>query len=194
MAQLVLSTLHTTSAADTAERILDAFPPNQQRQIRIQLSMVAQATVARRLMPSIDGGTTPVLEGMVMNTAIRNLIREEKSHQIGSVIAAGDALGMQTMDQGLFKAVKDGIVAKDVALQHANHPEALAHHFEAEGMWELKSIRAAGPSPITRGRACFLSTAHKGTGHSPTRAASDPSLGSYVQDRDSFMPRLRPRA
>lgn len=137
MAQLVLSTLHTTSAADPVERILDAFPPNQQRQIRIQLSMVAQATVARRLVPSIDGGTTPVLEGMVMNTAIRNLIREEKSHQIGSVIAAGDALGMQTMDQGLFKAVKDCIVAKDVALQHANYPEALARHFEAEGMWEF---------------------------------------------------------
>lgn len=137
MAQLVLSTLHTTSAADTVEHILDAFPPNQQRQIRIQLSMVAQATVARRLVPSIDGGTTPVLEGMVMNTAIRNLIREEKSHQIGSVIAAGDALGMQTMDQGLFKAVKDGIVAKDVALQHANHPGALARHFGAEGMWEF---------------------------------------------------------
>lgn len=134
MAQLVLSTLHTTSAADTAERILDAFPPNQQRQIRIQLSMVPQDTVARRLVPSVDGGTTPVLEGMVMNTAIRNLIREEKSHQIGSVIAAGEALGMQTMDQGLFKAVKGGIVAKDVALQHANHPEALARRFEAEGM------------------------------------------------------------
>lgn len=142
MAQLVLSTLHTTSAADTAERILDAFPPNQQRQIRIQLSMVPQDTVARRLVPSVDGGTTPVLEGMVMNTAIRNLIREEKSHQIGSVIAAGDALGMQTMDQGLFKAVKDCIVAKDVALQHANYPEALARHFEAEGMRELKRYQS----------------------------------------------------
>ncbi len=134
LAQLVLSTLHTTSAADTVERILDAFPPNQQRQVRIQLSMVLQATVAQRLVPTIDGGTTPVFEVMVMNTAIRNLIREEKSHQIDSVIAAGGALGMQTMDQALFKAVKDGIVAKDVALQHANHPEALARHFEAEGM------------------------------------------------------------
>lgn len=134
MAQLVLSTLHTTSAADTVERILDAFPPNQQRQVRIQLSMVLQATVAQRLVPTIDGGTTPVFEVMVMNTAIRNLIREEKSHQIDSVIAAGGALGMQTMDQVLFKTVKDGIVAKDVALQHANHPEALTRRFEAEGM------------------------------------------------------------
>lgn len=134
MVQLVLSTLHTTSAADTVGRILDAFPPSQQRQIRIQLSMVLQATVAQRLVPTIDGGTTPVFEIMVMNTAIRNLIREEKSYQIDSVIAAGGAHGMQTMDQALFSTVKQGIVAKDVALQHANHQEALARRFEAEGM------------------------------------------------------------
>ena len=134
MAQLVLSTLHTTSAADTVERILDAFPPSQQRQIRIQLSMVLQATVAQRLVPTIDGSTVPVFEIMVMNTAIRNLIREEKSYQIDSVIAAGGAQGMQTMDQGLFNVVKQGIVDKQVALQHANHQEALARRFEAEGL------------------------------------------------------------
>ena len=134
MAQLVLSTLHTTSAADTVERILDAFPPNQQRQIRIQLSMVLQAIVSQRLVPTVDGGTTPVFEVMLMNTAIRNLIREEKSYQIDSVIAAGGAAGMQTMDQGLFNAVKEGTVAKDVALAHANHPEALERRFSAAGM------------------------------------------------------------
>ena len=134
MAQLVLSTLHTTSASDTVERILDAFPPNQQRQIRIQLSMVLQAIVSQRLVPTVDGGTTPVFEVMLMNTAIRNLIREEKSHQIDSVIAAGGARGMQTMDQALFNTVKQGIVAKDVALQHANHQEALARRFAAEGL------------------------------------------------------------
>ena len=134
MAQLVLSTLHTTSAADTVERILDAFPPSQQRQIRIQLSMVLQATVAQRLVPTIDGSTVPVFEIMVMNTAIRNLIREEKTYQIDSVIAAGGAQGMQTMDQGLFNVVKQGIVDKQVALQHANHQEALARRFEAEGL------------------------------------------------------------
>ena len=75
-----------------------------------------------------------MFEIITMNTAIRNLIREEKSHQIDSVIAAGGAQGMQTMDQGLFNAVRKGIVAKDVALQHANHQEALARRFEAEGM------------------------------------------------------------
>ena len=134
MAQLVLSTLHTTSASDTVERILDSFPPNQQDQIRIQLSMVLQATVSQQLVPTIAGSTIPIFEIMVMNTAIRNLIREEKSYQIDSVIAAGGKSGMQTMDQGLFNATKEGIIAKDVALQHANHQEALARRFDAEGI------------------------------------------------------------
>ena len=134
MTQLVLSTLHTTSSADTIERIIDAFPPSQQRQIRIQLSMVLQATVSQQLVPTIAGGTIPVFEIMMMNTAIRNLIREEKSYQIDSAIASGGADGMQTMDQGLFAAVRDGIVAKEVALQYANHQEALARRFAAEGM------------------------------------------------------------
>ena len=134
MTQLVLSTLHTTSSADTIERIIDAFPPSQQRQIRIQLSMVLQATVSQQLVPTIAGGTIPVFEIMMMNTAIRNLIREEKSYQIDSAIASGGADGMQTMDQGLFAAVRDGVVAKEVALQYANHQEALARRFAAEGM------------------------------------------------------------
>lgn len=134
MAQLVLSTLHTTSASDTVDRIVDAFPPNQQSQIRIQLSMVLQATVSQQLVPTIDGGTIPVFEIMRMNTAIRNLIREEKSYQIDSVIAAGNASGMQTMDQGLFNATKEGIISKEVALQHSNHPEALSYRFDAENI------------------------------------------------------------
>ena len=132
MAQLVLSTLHTTSAHDTVERIVDAFPANQQRQIRIQLSMVLQACVAQQLVPTKDGGTAPVFEIMTMNTAIRNLIREEKAYQIDSVIAAGGKNGMQTMDQGLFNVVKQGVVEKDVALAHANYPEALERRFAAE--------------------------------------------------------------
>ena len=132
MAQFVLSTLHTTSAHDTVERIVDAFPASQQRQIRIQLSMVLQACVAQQLVPTKDGGTVPVFEIMTMNTAIRNLIREEKAYQIDSVIAAGGKSGMQTMDQGLFAVVKQGLVDKDVALAHANYPEALERRFNAE--------------------------------------------------------------
>ena len=132
MTQLVLSTLHTTSAADTIERMIDAFPANQQRQMRIQLSMVLQATVSQQLVPMVDGGTIPVFEIMQMNTAIRNLIREEKAYQIDSVIASNGAVGMQTMDQALFQAVREGKVAKETALQYANHQEALLRRLEAE--------------------------------------------------------------
>ncbi len=131
MAQLVLSTLHTTSAADTVERIVDAFPANQQRQIRTQLSLVLQACVAQQLVPTKAGGVVPVFEIMHMNTAIRNLIREEKSYQIDSVIAANGKAGMQTMDQALADVVKSGLVDKDVALQYANNPESLERRLGA---------------------------------------------------------------
>ena len=134
MAQLVLSTLHTTSAADTVERIVDAFPPSQQRQIRIQLSMVLQATVSQQLVPTVDGGTIPVFEIMLMNTAIRNLIREEKAYQIDSVIASNTKAGMQTMDQALFAATKEGKITKETALRYSNHQEALLRRFEVEGL------------------------------------------------------------
>ena len=134
MTQLVLSTLHTTSAADTIERMIDAFPASQQRQIRTQLSLVLQATVSQMLIPALDGTTIPVFEVMHMNTAIRNLIREEKTYQIDSVIASNGASGMQTMDQALFNAVREGKVAKDVALQYSHHQEALLRRFQAEGL------------------------------------------------------------
>lgn len=131
MAQLLFSTLHTTGAAGTVDRIIDAFPASQQRQIRIQLSMVLQAIVSQQLVPTIDGGIAPAFEIMVTNTAIRNLIREEKTHQIDSVIAAGSADGMRTMDQSLFDLVKAGRVTKETALQYSIHQEALEKRFEA---------------------------------------------------------------
>ena len=134
MAQLLFSTLHTTGAASTIDRIIDAFPANQQRQIRMQLSMVLQAVVSQQLVPTVDGGIVPVFEIMTVNPAIRNLIREEKTHQIDSVIATSQGAGMRTMDQSLYQLVKEGRVAKEVALQHAIHQEALKKRFESEGM------------------------------------------------------------
>lgn len=134
MAQLVLSTLHTTSAADTVERVVESFPPSQQRQIRIQLSMVLQAIVSQQLVPTVDGKMMPVFEIMLMNTAIRNLIREEKAYQIDSVIASNAKNGMQTMDQSLFNAAKEGKITKETALRYSNHQEALVRRFEAEGL------------------------------------------------------------
>ena len=134
MAQLLFSTLHTTGAAGTVDRIIDAFPASQQRQIRIQLSMVLQAIVSQQLVPSRDGGVVPAFEIMFANTAIRNLIREEKTHQIDSVIASGSAEGMRTMDQSLFELVKSGRVAKNMAMQYAIHQEALEKRFAAAGL------------------------------------------------------------
>lgn len=133
-AQLVFSTLHTTGAAGTVDRIVDAFPASQQRQIRLQLAMVLQAIVSQQLVPTVDGGVTPAWEIMVSTPAIRNLIREEKTHQIDSAIAAGGEQGMRTMDQSLFTLVESGHVARDVALQYAVHQEALERRLTAAGL------------------------------------------------------------
>ncbi|MCL2826030.1 MAG: PilT/PilU family type 4a pilus ATPase, partial [Eggerthellaceae bacterium] len=115
-AQLVFSTLHTTGAAGTVDRIIDAFPASQQRQIRMQLSMVLQAIVSQQLVPTVDGREVPAFEIMIANTAVRNLIREEKTHQLDSAIAAGVAGGMRTMDQSLFDLCRAGRITKDMAL------------------------------------------------------------------------------
>ena len=133
-AQLIFSTLHTTGAAGTVDRIVDAFPASQQRQIRLQLAMVLQAIVSQQLVPTVDGGVTPAWEIMVSTPAIRNLIREEKTHQIDSAIAARGDLGMRTMDQSLFALVESGRVARDVALQYAVHQEALERRLTAAGL------------------------------------------------------------
>lgn len=132
MAQLLFSTLHTTGAAGTIDRIIDAFPANQQRQIRIQLSMVLQAVVSEQLVPSIDGGVLPAFEIMISNDAIRNLIREEKTHQIDSFIAANNASGMITMDQSLFNLYKEGKITKETVLQYGIHQESLKKRLSME--------------------------------------------------------------
>ena len=134
MAQLIFSTLHTVGAAGTVDRIIDAFPATQQRQIRLQLSMVIQAIISQQLIPTVDGGLVPAFEIMTANTAIRNLIREEKTHQIDSIIAAGSEKGMRTMDQSLFDLCKAGTITKEMALQYSVHQEALRKRFETEGI------------------------------------------------------------
>ena len=134
MAQLLFSTLHTTSAAGTVDRIVDTFPAEQQRQIRIQLSLVLQAIVCQQLVPTVDGGQTPAFEIMISNPAIRNLIREEKTYQIDSVIASNSAAGMRTMDQSLFQLAKAGRITAETALRFSIHEEALARRLELEGI------------------------------------------------------------
>ena len=134
MAQLIFSTLHTNSAAGTIDRVIDAFPAEQRHMVRMQLSLVLQAVVSQQLVPAIDGTVLPVFEIMVANPAIRNLIREEKTYQIDSVIAAGSREGMRTMDQSLFELVSEGKITTETALSHAIHPTSLEHRLETEGI------------------------------------------------------------
>ena len=134
MSQLLFSTLHTTSASGTVDRIVDTFPAEQQRQIRIQLSLVLQAIVCQQLVPTVDGKMTPAFEIMISNPAIHNLIREEKTYQIDSVIASSGKDGMRTMDQSLFNLAKAGRITAETALRFSIHEEALERRLEREGL------------------------------------------------------------
>ena len=123
--QLVLSTLHTVGAAKTVDRIVDVFPADQQRQVRVQLSMVLEGVVSQQLIPTKDGGLVPAFEIMKINSAIRNLIREGKTHQIDNAIFSGGAEGMRTMDSDILSLYKQGIITKENALLYAVNPELL---------------------------------------------------------------------
>lgn len=121
---LVLSTLHTVGAVNTIDRIIDNFPPNQQQQIRIQLSQVLCCVVSQQLLPGVDGSLVPVFEIMNLNSAIRNLIRECKTHQIDSVIQSSAAEGMMTMDNSILNAVREGKITTSTAAKFAlNHDQ-----------------------------------------------------------------------
>lgn len=122
---LVLSTLHTLGAAKTIDRVIDVFPPHQQQQVRVQLSSVIQAIISQQLLPRADGtGRVGAFEIMVANSAIRNLVREGKIHQIDTAIQTGGKQKMQTMDNSLIDLYARGLIRKEVALTQAiNHDE-----------------------------------------------------------------------
>lgn len=120
---LVLSTLHTIGAVNTIDRIIDVFPPHQQQQIRVQLSAVLVSVISQQLLPTLDGrGRAAAFEVMHTNSAIRNLIRENKSHQILSIMQTNKRLGMQTMDDSLMDLVRTGRVGREIALTYAQDP------------------------------------------------------------------------
>ncbi len=125
---LVMSTLHTVGAAKTIDRIIDMFPPNQQQQVRIQLSTVLQAVISQQLLPSATQGRIAVFEVMIINSAIRSLIRESKTHQIDTIIHASAALGMKSMDFGLAEAVKAGHISREDALTYCVNPDILTKY------------------------------------------------------------------
>jgi len=123
---LVFSTLHTMGAANTIDRIIDAFPPDQQAQIRIQLSMVLQAVVSQQLIPTVDGGVAAAFEVMFCNGAIRNMIRESKIHQIDSVIFSSGSEGMISMDTSILNLWKAGVISKQEAVTRSSSPDMMS--------------------------------------------------------------------
>ena len=122
---LLIATLHTKGAVNTIDRIVDTFPSGQQDQVRVQLSMVLHTVVSQQLVPSIEGGLAPAFEIMRVNSAIRSLIRDSKTHQIDNAIAAGGAEGMITMDQSLLALFKAGKITAEAALSFADNPDQL---------------------------------------------------------------------
>ncbi len=123
--QLVLSTLHTIGAAKTIDRIIDVFPANQQQQIRVQLSMVLRAVVSQQLLPTVDGGLEPAFEIMLVNSAIQNMIRDGKAHQMDNVIFSGQSEGMRTMDGDIYRLYQEKRITRETALLFAANPEQL---------------------------------------------------------------------
>ena len=137
---LTLGTLHTNSCAQTMNRIIDVFPTSQQAQVRAQLSLVLEGVLSQQLIPTADGrGRAMALEIMVTTPAIRNLIREEKIHQIYSSMQAGQKFGMQTMNQALVDLIQKRRISREEALNRSTLPEELEQL--------LKSAGAGAPAP-----------------------------------------------
>lgn len=128
---LLLSTLHTVGAVNTIDRIIDVFPPNQQQQIRIQLSQVLYTVVSQQLLPGVNGRVVPVFEIMYLNSAVRNMIRECKTHQIDSVIQSSSAEGMISMESSILKAYKDGSITKETAIKFALNSDQMERKLAA---------------------------------------------------------------
>ena len=130
---LVFATLHTQSAPQTIDRIIDVFPTAQQSQVRMQLSVALQGVMTQQLLPTADGSSRVVgCEVLVPTPAVRNLIREGKTHQIPSAMQTGSNVGMQTMDSALAQLVRAGKITRRLAEERAHVPEELRRLLGAE--------------------------------------------------------------
>lgn len=126
---LVLSTLHTSSAASTIDRIIDVFPPHQQQQIRVQLANVIEAVVSQQLIPKKDNqGRAAAFEVLHANHAVRNLIREGKTHQLASVMQTNRKSGMIIMDEAIQQLYVSGLISGEMAVQFAQDPDNMANN------------------------------------------------------------------
>ncbi|MBP3926408.1 MAG: PilT/PilU family type 4a pilus ATPase [Clostridium sp.] len=122
---LIISTLHTTGAANSIDRIIDVFPSDGQQQVRVQLAMVLQAVVSQQLVPAIDGTMIPAFEIMFLNDAIRTMIREGKIHQINNVISTSMAEGMISMDNSLLKLLREEKITQDTCISCSSDPDQM---------------------------------------------------------------------
>jgi twitching motility protein PilT len=152
---LVYGTLHTSSAAGTMNRLIDAFPTNQQEQIRAQLSTALIAVLCQALLPRTDGGMVAAYEFMVVTPAIANLIRENKSFRIASMIQTGKRFGMQLLDDHLFTLLQRGTITAEDALDRSTAAEAFAARLKTAGFaighTELEDIEGAGEKVGAKG-------------------------------------------
>ena len=127
---LIISTLHTVGAVNTIDRIVDVFPPSQQQQVRIQLSMLLRTVVSQQLLIKNSGGIIPAFEIMHVNSAIRNMIREGKTHQIDNVIQTSSSMGMVSMDSFILELVQSGEIPKETAIAQAANPDQMIRALE----------------------------------------------------------------
>jgi twitching motility protein PilT len=126
---LVFATLHTQDAPQTIDRVIDVFPTSQQEQIRVMLAATLEGVVTQQLIVNAEGtGRVPCSEVLMCTSAIRNLIRQSKTHQIYSLMQVGATYGMQTMDQGLAKLVKEGRISESIAYDRSSNEEDLRNH------------------------------------------------------------------
>jgi twitching motility protein PilT len=150
---LVFATLHTQSAPQTIDRVIDAFPAEQQDQVRVQLASTLQGVVTQNLVPTADGrGRTAAIEILMPDDAVRNLIRQAKVEQIYSVMQTSTSRGMQTMEQSLADLTLRGVITPDVAFSRSSRPDQLRGLLERAGMTNLPDGSAAGSqqsSPTT---------------------------------------------
>jgi len=141
---LVFGTLHTQDAPQTIDRVIDIFPTSQQSQVRAMLSGALQGVVTQQLVPTADAsGRLAAAEVMICTAAIRNLIRTEKTHQIYSLMQTGGQFGMQTMDQGLARLVREKKISESVAFDRCRNEEDLRNHLKSEDRRMTEGSRGA---------------------------------------------------
>ncbi|PYM31805.1 MAG: type IV pili twitching motility protein PilT [Candidatus Rokuibacteriota bacterium] len=146
---LTFGTLHTNSCAQTMNRIIDVFPTSQQAQVRAQLALVLEGVLSQTLIPKVGGGRVMSMEIMVATPAIRNLIREEKIHQVYSAIATGQKFGMQTMNQSLADLIRRKLITREDGLNRSTLSEELLQLLSHEP-GSAPATAAAGGSPFAK--------------------------------------------